>query len=92
VPTSPPPQQQQQPPPQQASQGAAASSSAGAARARRACARCGRTRRDGAELRRCAGCGHLTGVRYCSVECCTHDWLHGHKAVCEAARGLGGGG
>jgi type II secretory pathway pseudopilin PulG len=86
-PTPLPPEQQQQTP-----EATAASSSARAARPRRACTACGRTRRDGAELRRCAGCGHLTGVRYCSPECCRHDWLHGHKAVCEAARGLGGGG
>jgi hypothetical protein len=81
-------QQQQQ---QQSREAAAASSAPAAARTRRACTACGRTRRDGAELRRCAGCGHVTGVRYCSPECCRQDWLQGHRTVCEAARGLGSG-
>jgi hypothetical protein len=53
----------------------------------RACAVCGRTARNGAKLRRCAGCGRATGTRYCSQECCRTDWVvRGHRAVCEAAR------
>ncbi|KAI8476799.1 MAG: hypothetical protein J3K34DRAFT_455631 [Monoraphidium minutum] len=39
-----------------------------------ACAVCGRTRAGGAELRRCAGCGRVTGVRYCGQACCREDW------------------
>jgi hypothetical protein len=56
-----------------------------------ACAVCGRTAREGAMLRRCAGCGRVTGTRYCSQECCRTDWVvRGHRAVCEAARRGGG--
>jgi hypothetical protein len=56
-----------------------------------ACAVCGRTARDGAKLRRCAGCGSVTGTRYCSQECCRTDWVvRGHRAVCKAARHGGG--
>jgi hypothetical protein len=57
------------------------------ARPHSACAVCGRTAREGAKLRRCAGCGRVTGTRYCSQECCRTDWVvRGHRAVCEAAR------
>ena len=58
---------------------------------RRRCAACGRTRADGARLRRCRGCGALTGVMYCGAECAREHWVRrGHRRVCEpAARRLG---
>jgi hypothetical protein len=57
------------------------------AAAPRACAACTRTATDGAELRRCRGCGALTGVRYCSMERCRTHWVkQGHRAACEAAQ------
>jgi hypothetical protein len=66
---------------------AAAAAAPPARRAPRSCAVCSRTRRDGAELRRCAGCGLVTGVRYCGQACCRRHWEElGHRAACEAAR------
>jgi hypothetical protein len=57
------------------------------AAAQRRCTVCARTATDGAALRRCRGCGSLTGVRYCSMECCRTHWVkQGHRAVCEAAQ------
>ncbi|KIZ04812.1 hypothetical protein MNEG_3149 [Monoraphidium neglectum] len=89
-----PPSQQQQQQQQQedkpGTQQAPSTRATGGARRERprsACAVCGRTARDGAKLRRCAGCGSVTGTRYCSQECCRTDWVvRGHRAVCEAAQ------
>ncbi|KIZ07905.1 hypothetical protein MNEG_0060 [Monoraphidium neglectum] len=53
----------------------------------RGCAYCGRTSAQGAALRRCAGCGALTGVRYCSQACCRNHWVRtGHRQQCEEAQ------
>jgi hypothetical protein len=61
--------------------------STGLDRQQRGCAVCGRTKAEGAALRRCAGCGSLTGVRYCSQRCCRDHWCKmGHRAECEAAQ------
>jgi len=55
----------------------------------RECAVCHKTREDGAVLRRCRGCGALTAIRYCGLECCRRDWVYqGHRKLCEAAQEL----
>ena len=52
----------------------------------RSCAACGRMRADGVRLRRCRGCGPLTGVMYCGAECAREHWVRrGHRGVCEPA-------
>jgi hypothetical protein len=54
---------------------------------RKACAVCGMTAADGAQLRRCAGCGLITGVVYCGDACCRRHWVKlGHRRVCERAQ------
>jgi hypothetical protein len=69
-----------------------------ASRKQLACAVCGKTARDGAALRRCAGCGRVTRVCYCSQEHCRRHWVvMGHRRQCEEvqlrlkAAGQGGG-
>ncbi|KIY95184.1 hypothetical protein MNEG_12778, partial [Monoraphidium neglectum] len=52
-----------------------------------ACAVCGKTPADGAQLRRCAGCGRTTGVMYCGDACCRHHWVRmAHRQQCEAVQ------
>jgi hypothetical protein len=69
-----------------------------ASRTQLACAVCGKTARNGAALRRCAGCGRVTRVCYCSQEHCRRHWVvMGHRQQCEEvqlrlkAAGQGGG-
>jgi hypothetical protein len=55
----------------------------------RACAVCGRTRADGASLRRCRGCGAVTLVRYCSQACCEAHWVkRRHRRLCEMGQAV----
>ena len=56
----------------------------------RCCAACGRTRAGGARLRRCRGCGALTGIMYCCDACAREHWVRrGHRGVCgQASRQL----
>ncbi|GBG00174.1 hypothetical protein Rsub_12931 [Raphidocelis subcapitata] len=52
-----------------------------------ACAVCSKTCADGATLRGCRGCSHLTGVRYCSQACCEAHWAkRRHRRLCEMAQ------
>jgi len=35
----------------------------------------------------CRGCGALTAIRYCGLECCRRDWVYqGHRKLYEAAQ------